>query len=285
MTGLLDSIEQSHPGLLGKLSQTWPARMAQGLLGAVTLPGDVYQGKVSIYGPDGHTNPEVINRSADLSGFAMGGAMPAAERGAVGIFGGRLAATADQAKLLQAEQMFRKGSGPNKILEETGWFRGADGKWRFEIDDSASKLNFDKALPSKAESGVLADHLSHPELFAAYPELGQVRSTVASGANAGRYFPPQMLDEAAIQTTATNPATGRSVALHEVQHAIQELENFSKGSMAKGNSAEYAASSGENEARNVQRRLFMTPEERRSIPPWETDPIPYRNQSVNFGYK
>lgn len=79
MPGLLEGIEQSYPGLLGKLAQTWPAKMAQGLLGAATLPGDVYQGNVSMYGEDGRTNPEVIGRSADLAGMVTlgAGAIPA----------------------------------------------------------------------------------------------------------------------------------------------------------------------------------------------------------------
>lgn len=95
MPGLLDS-QESH-GLLGKLAQTWPARMAQGLLSAAALPGDVYQGNVSMYGADGRTNPEVINRSADLAGMVMGGAYPAAQRGALGVGGGKMALPMDEA--------------------------------------------------------------------------------------------------------------------------------------------------------------------------------------------
>ena len=61
------------------LTETWPAKMAQDALKAVMLPGDVYQGKVSMYGDDGRTNPEVINRSADLAGLVTlgAGAVPA----------------------------------------------------------------------------------------------------------------------------------------------------------------------------------------------------------------
>lgn len=51
--------------------------LTQALWRAARLPGDVMQGKVSMYGPDGHTNPEVINRSADLAGLVMGGSYAA----------------------------------------------------------------------------------------------------------------------------------------------------------------------------------------------------------------
>lgn len=56
----------------GALSQTWPARMARSVYDAVTLPGDVYSGRTPITGDDGRTNPEVINRAADLAGVMVG---------------------------------------------------------------------------------------------------------------------------------------------------------------------------------------------------------------------
>jgi hypothetical protein len=49
------------------LGDTWPARLAKDIYSAVTLPGDVAQGNVSMWGEDGHTNPEVIGRSAELA--------------------------------------------------------------------------------------------------------------------------------------------------------------------------------------------------------------------------
>ncbi len=74
---------QPEQSLLQKLGETWPARAAQGLWGAATLPGDVYQGNVSMYGADGRTNPDVIGRSTDLAGLAMTGTL-GAPAGAMG---------------------------------------------------------------------------------------------------------------------------------------------------------------------------------------------------------
>lgn len=67
-------------GLWSKLEQTWPARAAQTLWQGLTLPGDVAQGNVSMWGDDGHTSSQVINRSADLAGAVTlgAGAAPAA---------------------------------------------------------------------------------------------------------------------------------------------------------------------------------------------------------------
>lgn len=51
-------------------------------------------------------------------------------------FAGRGARTADLEAKARAEQMEKQGASPEEILMETGWFRGMDKKWRFEIDDS-----------------------------------------------------------------------------------------------------------------------------------------------------
>jgi hypothetical protein len=61
-------------GLWTKLEHTWPARVAQGLWQGLTLPGDVAQGNLPMWGEDGHTNMQAINRSADLAGSVTLGA-------------------------------------------------------------------------------------------------------------------------------------------------------------------------------------------------------------------
>lgn len=73
--------QKQHSSIVQALLQTWPARLAQTAIEAAKLPGDVYSGQTPIAGPDGRTNPEVINRAADLAGMVTGGsyASPAME--------------------------------------------------------------------------------------------------------------------------------------------------------------------------------------------------------------
>lgn len=52
---------------------------------------------------------------------------------------GRNAATANLEALERAEQMEKAGGSVGEIYRETGWFRGADRQWRFEIDDSTMR--------------------------------------------------------------------------------------------------------------------------------------------------
>jgi hypothetical protein len=46
------------------------------------------------------------------------------------IFAGVNAKTADTVALAKAEEMTSAGVDPRKVWSETGWFKGADGKWR-----------------------------------------------------------------------------------------------------------------------------------------------------------
>lgn len=61
-----------------KLSQTWPARMAQSAWNAATLPGDVWNGKVDPLSEEG------IGRATDLAGLTMSSTL-ASPRGSIGV--------------------------------------------------------------------------------------------------------------------------------------------------------------------------------------------------------
>lgn len=66
------------PETWDKLSQTWPARMAQSAWNAATLPGDVWNGKVDPLSEEG------IGRATDLAGLTMSSTL-ASPRGSIGV--------------------------------------------------------------------------------------------------------------------------------------------------------------------------------------------------------
>lgn len=76
-------------------------------------------------------------------------------------FGGVNARTADLSALATAQQMEAEGMDADAIRKQTKWFRGMDGKWRFEIDDSGMKY---------FRSGDAAFTQNHPE-YAEYQSL------------------------------------------------------------------------------------------------------------------
>lgn len=56
-------------------------------------------------------------------------------------FAGEKSATMNKNSLERAKQMRANGSGNLFILQETGWFTGPDGKWRYEITDHKASWN------------------------------------------------------------------------------------------------------------------------------------------------
>ena len=73
---------------------------------------------------------------------AMAGVNDAAAVGGVAkfSFAGRESKTADKHRLDDAQAMISKGADAETVRQDTGWFKGADGKWRYEINDADAKL-------------------------------------------------------------------------------------------------------------------------------------------------
>ena len=74
-------------------------------------------------------------------------------RGTQLLYAGENARTADLDALTRAAQMETDGADARTIRRETGWFRGMDGKWRFEIDDSGMEYRRDGDARLMEESG------------------------------------------------------------------------------------------------------------------------------------
>ena len=95
-------------------------------------------------------------------------------------YAGVSAETADITALSDAQNMERDGKNAEEIWKKTGWSRGLDRKWRFEIDDLESSLIEKPAVRLHHDSnsdyytGKLEDILNHPKLFKAYPSLKNV---------------------------------------------------------------------------------------------------------------
>lgn len=69
------------------------------------------------------------------------------------LYAGKNAKTADLNALSRAATMEAEGADAQTIRRETGWFRGMDGKWRFEVDDSGMEYRRDGDARLMEESG------------------------------------------------------------------------------------------------------------------------------------
>lgn len=101
-------------------------------------------------------------------------------------FAGEKSATADTSLLQKAMQLDEEGRSSEDIRRETGWFKGYDGQWRYEIDDLDAHLIENPKLERHTDgeevyfTGKLSDILDHGELFTAYPELRNINVIIQS---------------------------------------------------------------------------------------------------------
>ncbi len=183
------------------------------------------------------------------------------------LFAGESAKTADKFKLSTAKQMLKDGADSETIRKETGWFKGYDGKWRFEIndkdvdiraknvlDDILAYLNFSnlkvqlaqgiistdeyvnktsEALDADWNNRTLKDYFKHKKLFEAYPELEEIsiQFNFLNGKATGAY--DQVLNCIWLEPRVIEKPNARDILIksliHETQHAIQRIEGFTKG--------------------------------------------------------
>ncbi|MBY5942289.1 hypothetical protein KUW00_15525 [Halomonas sp. DP5N14-9] len=144
-------------------------------------------------------------------------------------FAGSRASNADLHSLERAKRMLENGHDPETIRQETGWFEGVDGKWRFEIDDSDARfLPFVDKSAGNQWTKPLEDVVDHPRLFAAYPTLRDVSvvSVRGMGRKRGRYVPRR---REITLNAERDPMEQFSTLLHEIQHGIQHIEGFASG--------------------------------------------------------
>ena len=170
------------------------------------------------------------------------GRVPRAEA----VFAGTMAVAADRVDLDAldvAQQMARDGRSMDDIWEATGFFKGKDDRWRFEISDADARFGKDALsglTPSRPDPGPfwtgmaygqLGDMLVHPRLFEAYPFLkkADVHLRVAPGSAISGLFQVKADGSYAIKAQGKSLDELMSVLLHEVQHAIQAQEGFSRG--------------------------------------------------------
>jgi hypothetical protein len=190
----------------------------------------------------------------DAAGNAMTGVLEAGmDIPQLGIFAGAGARTANRVALEQAKELAEAGADRRAIWDETGWFKGRDGQWRFEIDDSKARFQSDIVGERGWGTGTYSDAVSHRELYDAYPDVARIDTGVEIMPQpSGSYLRPESrehlgLFDIAEEISAKGQASRHSKdgvlapLLHEGQHAIQAREGFARGgnlSVARDLSAE-----------------------------------------------
>jgi DNA-binding CsgD family transcriptional regulator len=185
------------------------------------------------------SSPEGIKSVFDFATLMVGGVPGVKTEGSLGSFAGVGARTANLDKLEVAKLLEKAGTAPEAIAAETGWMKDIkDNFWKYRINDSTAKLNesvFKKqgtdvnswyTLPMKETK--LKDLYDHPELYKAYPDLGDtsVRPLIFSlGTKGTANFEGTEIRLAGSESLKDIQST----LSHEVQHIIQTKEGFATG--------------------------------------------------------
>ena len=190
-------------------------------------------------------------------------------------FAGPKAKTADKIRLANAQKMLDSGADSETVRKETGWFKGYDGKWRFEIDDSNIEIAFngkhsrdpeirryaelvdkvyfldtatqeeqnelvsldEKIGSKKITPASLGDLIDAPELFEAYPELQDVGIYFTDNTDGVSSYHPGFKEITLPKSLKREPTKAKKSLLHEIQHAIQDIEDFASGGNLDSNRA------------------------------------------------
>ena len=159
------------------------------------------------------------------------------------IFVGENSKTWNKANAAKAIELEKAGVAPTDIWMATGTFRGPEGKLRQEISDKGSKITddvFNQISQNQQFKGPISQALTHKELYQAYPQSSQIPSMMfADEVPSGNILRGKEGTFQVPQLSAGGPSTmaQRSVALHELQHAVQQKEGFARG----GNINEFAS--------------------------------------------
>lgn len=190
-------------------------------------------------------------------------------------FGGENAENAPSDALERAQKMIKDGANTDSVWKDTGWMKGKDGNWRFEIDDreatvelpDLTKLPMTKARAgwSPGRSATLGDVFDHEGLYGNYPDIRGSRVVFAKPREdglEGQYFRDKNSFVLYVDSRLRGDAL-KSTILHEIQHAIQDIEGFDYGSFK----AIYDKRPGEIESSEVEKRINMNPKQRQMTLP------------------
>lgn len=185
--------------------------------------------------------------------------------------------------LNRAKQMNEKGIDNETIRQTTGWFQDKNKDWKFEISDKNMKLK-DNIKLKENTSYKLGDIIEHDNLFVMYPELKNYKVSFEDINTSGRIKLSN--NEIKINNKSIKSKTKvEGTLIHEIQHAIQNIENFEGGRSSKRSKLSYYRSLGEIEASDTKTRFLNEKYKNKkiySIPPESSKSQPQHKDLNNY---
>lgn len=187
----------------------------------------------------------------------------------------------------KAQRLGLEGRSAEEIYRKTGtWISPSDGYRRLEVP-SRESLKFKIDTPERAHYKTVGEIIDFPELFAAYPELAGMKMNLRPSKSGQSYMEKTDWDPAVFNigtlSRYDNSINSRDHILsnieHELQHYIQQVEDFARGDSLSRlkkthgsleGTRKYLQTPGEIEARAVGDRFYYTPRDLARQRPWDT---------------
>ena len=273
--------------------------MKRNISDVIANPFEAFQQKLGLANDQARVINELTSKAAsgdiqarnDLSDLFASGYNPA------GIFVGSSSRTWNKALADKFIDLEKQGLSALDLWKQTGTFRSPEGILKQELPDNLAKLRttFSAAAPSKQNEyvggieGPIGGMVEHKELFKAYPDLLQtLRYTLNKQADwlpesvSGGQYTRTIGGKERITTSTKTEEDALTKLVHELQHAIQTREKWQAGGLESqfkdrpGATAfqQYRSLPGEVEARAVESRRTMTPEQRQQVFPLSSYDMP-----------
>ena len=218
-----DTYEQAYKPLLEQITKAGNKEVTQAARDSALILAKLAE--------NFHKNYGVPLKLATIKAGEITGLAPEA----LGQMAGENARTAPLEKLREAEQMEQDGAVPEEIWNKTGWLRGPEGIWRFEIPDDLEGIHLDRL---SEEERYIDEIYTNEDLYEAYPDLRDTKIRIAdfltyedgelAGANGATQGDHIILDKDYVKS---DPEEAKKTIIHELQHVIQNKfeQGFSKG--------------------------------------------------------
>lgn len=153
----------------------------------------------------------------------------------------------------KAQQMQKNGTDNETIRKSTGWFQDKNGDWKFEFSDKDMSVRNIRYKEGKIYK--LGSVLEHDTLFLLYPQLKDYNVVFKNIKSNGSFKKAESLI-IINKNNLKSKTIVEGTLIHEIQHAIQNIEGFAEGRSSNFKLA-YYESLGEIEAADTKRRYLL----------------------------
>ena len=152
-----------------------------------------------------------------------------------------------------AQKLAKQNIDNEQIRQKTGWFQDKNGDWKYEFSDKDMSLKNIKIKSDKTYK--LSDILEHDTLFTLYPQLKELKVQVKNMDKIGGNYNKNNKSITLSTNSIKNNKMTEGTLIHEIQHAIQDIEGHELGTTSKLSKKNYYESLGEIEADNTRTRF------------------------------